>query len=157
MNNGPITDTKRRLMLELAQDRELFDLINNKDVDFDCCDDLIYNNIFPFLKVDFTETQVGNYIGIGLDFPLIRERDAYKNSQITLLIICSTNSLRLGNSSYSRADAMSERIIEMLQNTSMFGFPMSLYSDTEGIHSSRFYYRKLIFQSKATNLVGECG
>lgn len=154
--NGAITDTKRRLMLALAQDEEIFELIANKDVDFECSDDLIYNNIFPFEKVDFTETQAGNYIGVGVDFPLIREEDVYKTSQITFLIICNTETLRLGNTTYARTDAIGERIINILQDSSIVGFPLKVYSDVEGIHSSRFYYRRLIFKTKASNLTNIC-
>ena len=144
-----IKDAKRKAMMALAQDRTIYDLIANNNISFDCCDDLIYNNLFPFLKVDFTETQAGNYIGLGIDFPLIKERDIYKNAQITFVIICSTGTLRYGNSSYSRTDMIGERIIELFQKSTMFGFPMYLISDTEDIHSSRFYYRKLVFQCKS--------
>lgn len=154
--NGPITDTKRRLMMTLAKDKDIFDLIANDDVDYECCDDLIFTNIFPFEKTDYTETQAGNYIGIGMDFPLIKDKDIHKNSQITFLIICNTETLRIGNSTYARTDAIGERITEMFQGSSAFGFPMTVYSDVEGIHSSRFYYRRLIFKSKATNAVGVC-
>lgn len=153
---SPVCDPKRRLMLMLAQDQEIFDLIANPEVDPDCCDDLIYNNIFPFLKVDFTETQAGNYIGLGLDFPIVKENDTFKNGQITFLIICNTESIRIGNSSYSRPDRIGERIIEMFQESTVLGFPMYLYSDTEGIHSSRFYYRRLIFKKREANNAGEC-
>lgn len=153
----PVKDIKRRLMLALAEDKQIFDLLSNDSIDPDCYDDLIFNNIFPFLKVDFTETEAGNYIGVGIDYPLVRKNDTYRNSQITFLIICNTNTLRIGNGSYSRVDAIAERIVELFQNNNMFGFPMKLYSDMEGIHSSRFYYRELIMQSQSSNIVGECG
>lgn len=151
-----IKDAKRRIMMSLAKSRNIFDLIANKEVDYECCDDLFYNNIFPFLKVDFTETQAGNYIGVGIDFPFIREKDTYKNAQITFLIICSTGTLRYGNSSYSRTDMIGEQVINLFQKSTMFGFPMYLISDVEDIHSSRFYYRKLIFQCKS-HVEDECG
>jgi hypothetical protein len=151
-----ICDPKRRLMLMLAQDPEVFELIANPEIDPECCDDLIYNNIFPFLKVDFTETQAGNYIGLGLDFPLIKEKETFKNGQITFLIICNTETLRIGNTSYSRPDRIAERIVELFQGSGYLGFPMYLYSDNEGIHSSRFYYRRLTFKKKENNNAGEC-
>lgn len=157
MKNNPITDAKRRLMLTLAEDKEIFELLGNDDVTYDCYDDLIYNNIFPFEKVDFTETQAGNYIGVGMNFPVIKENDVYKTSQITFLIICNTETLRIGNTTYARTDAIGERITEIMQDSSVIGFPLKLYSDNEGIHSSRFYYRRLIFKSKASNTTGVCG
>lgn len=152
-----IKEIKRHLMLALAKDDQIFDLLDNNEVEKDCYDDLIFNNIFPFLKVDFTETQAGNYIGVGVEFPLVRPKATQRNSQITFLVICNTNTLRIGNGSYARTDAISERIIEMFQDSGEFGYPMFIYSDTEGVLSSRFYYRKLILQSKTSNIVGECG
>lgn len=149
-------DIKRKIMLELAKDKQIFNLLDNSTIKYDCYDDLIYSNIFPFLKVDFTETQVGNYIGIGVDYPIVRLDEIYKRSQITFLIICNTDTLRLGNSSYARTDVIGERIIDLFQGSQDFGYEMGLYSDKEGVHSSRFYYRELVFQSKSNNVVGEC-
>ena len=149
-------DIKRKIMLKRAEDKEIFDLINNTGVSYDCYDDLIYRNIFPFLKVDFTETQAGNYIGVGIDYPVVRARETFKRSRITFLIICNTATLRIGNSSYTRTDSVAERIIELFQNSNELGYDMELYSDIEDIHSSKFYYRELVFQSKSNNIPGEC-
>ena len=43
----------------------------NKNISKDSPDDLIYVNIFPYLKVDYTVQEAGTYIGVKLEYPNI--------------------------------------------------------------------------------------
>jgi hypothetical protein len=149
-------ELKRSLMLKFASDPELFSLIGNSNASVEYPDDLIFENIFPFLKVDYTETQAGNYIGIGINYPVVKKKSMFKNAQIRILIICNNETLRIGKSSYTRTDKMGQRIIDLLNGDNSLGFPLELYSDNEGIHSSRFYYRELVFQNTAVNIPMNC-
>ena len=43
---------KRKIMLKIAQDDKIRELINNNDIEYP--EDLIGQNIFPYLKIDNT-------------------------------------------------------------------------------------------------------
>ena len=148
--NGSTMELKRKIMMKLAKDKKIFDLIDNKNIDPDCPDDLIYQNIFPFKRVDYTVQEVGSYICVGLDYPSINHNEIYKNVSLTFIVICNTNAMKV-NGGYSRTDAIGERIIELFDWTSELGFRIELSYEDEDAIDENFYYRRLVFTSFSPN------
>lgn len=148
--NAPTSELKRKIMMKLAKDPKIFELIDNRDIDPETPDDLIYNNIFPYTKVDHTVQEVGTYICIKLDYPKINRNEIYKNAELTFFIICNTNCMKV-RGGFSRTDVIGERIIEMFDWNSELGFRIELVNEAENPIDENFYYRRLIFRSVSPN------
>ena len=148
--NGSTMELKRKIMMKLAKDPKIFELIDNKNVDPDCPDDLIYQNIFPYKRVDYTVQEVGSYICVSLDYPKINHNEIYKNVSLSFYIICNSNAMKV-NGGYSRTDAIAERIIELFDWTSDLGFRIELNYEDEDAVDENFYFRRLVFSSFSPN------
>lgn len=149
MTNPPST-TKMNIMLLLAGDQQIFDLINNPDISYEYYDELIGENIFPYLKVDHTVQQSGTFIGIKIDFPNRNKNIIYKNTSITFLIISSNNQV-LTPQGFCRTDLIAERINSLFDWSSILGYRMELSYEKENPLNEDFYYREMKFVSVSPN------
>ena len=148
--NGTAAELKRKIMMKLANDEEIFRLIDNKNIDPDQPDDLIYENIFPFKRINYTVQEVGSYICVGLDYPKINHNEIFKNASLTFIVVCNTNAMKV-DGGYSRTDAIAERIIELFDWSSDLGFRIELNYEDEDAIDENFYFRRLIFSSFSPN------
>ncbi len=148
--NGTTMELKRKIMMKLAKDPKIFELIDNKTIDPDCPDDLIYTNIFPYKRIDYTVQEVGSYICIGLDYPKINPNEIYKDVSLSFLVICNTHAMKV-NGGYSRTDAIAERIIELFDWSTDLGFRIELNYEDEDAVDENFYFRRLVFTSFSPN------
>ena len=148
--NGSASELKRKIMLKLANDPTIFKLIDNKDIDEDESDDLIYNNIFPYIRVNYTVQEVGSYICIKLDYPDINGNEIYKDAELTFFVICNFDCMKC-NGGYSRSDLIAERIIELFDWSDELGFRLKFLSEKEAPIDENFYYKRIIFTSVSPN------
>ena len=148
--NGTAAELKRKIMLRLANDEEIFRLIDNKNIDPDEPDNLIYNNIFPFKRIDYTVQEVGSYICVGLDYPKINHNEIFKNASLTFIVVCNTNAMKV-DGGYARTDAIAERIIELFDWTTDLGFRIELSYEDEDAIDENFYFRRVVFTSFSPN------
>lgn len=59
---------KKRLIGELLyNDPDIVELIDNKEIDPTCPDELMYNNIWPFIRIPGTQDQSKTFITYALD------------------------------------------------------------------------------------------
>ena len=148
--NGNTSSLKRKIMMMLANNTDIFELFDNNTIDKDTPDDLIYVNIFPYLRVDYTVQEAGTYIGVKLEYPNIDTNEIYKDTQLTFLTVSANRHLKT-DGGYARTDLISEKILEIFNWNSFLGFKIKLVSDTEDPVDENFYYRKLIFKSVSPN------
>lgn len=148
--NGTIPSLKRKIMMTLASDSKIFELLDNQSIDKDSPDDLIYVNIFPYLKVDYTIQEAGTYIGVKLEYPKIDENEIYKDAQLTFLVVSANRHIKTSDG-YARTDLIGEEILKIFNWNDHFGFTLKLVGDTEDPVDENFYYRKLVFKSVSPN------
>lgn len=139
---------KNKLMMLLAEDETIFKLLDNKSVEFP--DELIYKNIFPQIKIDFTVQETQTYICLKIDYPSICNNELYKNYILTVMILSNNAHLKTLDG-YSRTDLLGEEIIKILNWNNDMGFRMKVISDVEDPFDKNFYYRKLVFESIVSN------
>lgn len=145
--NLTTSQLKRSFMKMLYEDEIMVQLIDDKTIEYP--DDLIGTHIFPRLKVDFTEQEVGSYIGLKIDYPDICTNELYKNYILTLLFISHN-----GHSFYqgsNRVDLMGEESIKLFNWNEKFGFRLELKSDREYVLDKKYYARELMFASIVSN------
>lgn len=149
---GELTTSKRKkkIMTMLVSNEKIFKLIDNKDISFEYCDDLINKNVFPHIKVNFTSQETETYIGIKIDYPSICNNEIYKNYRLTVMILSNNSHLKT-HTGESRTDLLGEEIIKVFNWREDLGFRVELISDTEDPFDTNFYYRRLIFKSIASN------
>lgn len=148
--NGNTSTLKRKIMMMLASNPDIFELIDNKTIDRDTPDDLIYVNIFPYLKVDYTIQEAGTYIGVKLEYPDMNQNEIYKDTQLTFLVVSANTHLKT-DGGYARTDLITEKILENFNWNSVLGFKIKLVSDTEDPVDENFYFRKVVFKSVSPN------
>lgn len=148
--NGRTSTLKRKILLRLAENERIFELIDNKKINKKNPDDLINVNIFPFLKIDYTVQEAGTYIGIKIDYPELNSNIIFKNTRLTVLIVSANRHLRAASGDL-RTDLISEEILNSINWNDCFGFEVRLVSDREDPLNENFYYRKLVFESVSPN------
>lgn len=148
--NGKTSTLKRKILLRLAENERIFELIDNKKINKKNPDDLININIFPFLKIDYTVQEAGTYIGIKIDYPELNSNIIFKNTRLTVLIVSANRHLRAASGDL-RTDLISEEILNSINWNDCFGFEVRLVSDREDPLNEDFYYRKLVFESVSPN------
>lgn len=155
MNSKPVSVFKRELMMKIASNEKIFELIDNKKAEYP--DDLLGNkligcpaSIFPRIDIGFTVLDAGTYIGLKVDFPSISKNDAYKNCLITIMIISHNGHIDypLGG---CRTDLIAEEIIKMFNFNHDYPFEMMLQSDIEDVFNEKFYFRRLTFKTLEHN------
>ena len=130
----------------------LVSLIDNPTINADNPDDLIYTNIFPYLKVDYTVQEAATYIGIKLEYPDINDNEIYKDAILTFLIVSANGHLKVPGG-YSRTDLIAEELLSLFNWSDELGFKIKLYAEKEDPVNENFYYRRLIFESVSPNSV----
>lgn len=148
--NGTTSSLKRKIMLKLANNSKIFDLIDNDSVSKESPDDLIYKNIFPYLKVDYTIQEAVTCIGVKIDYPNIDSNEIYKDAQLTFLVVSANRCLKV-DGGYTRTDLIGEEILNAFNWDDSLGFTLKLSSDKEDPLDETFYYRKLVFNTVSPN------
>lgn len=138
---------KRKFMKLLYESDAIVSLIGDDSIESP--DDLLGTHIFPQLKVDFTEQQVGSYIGLKIDYPSICNNELYKNYYLTLLIISHTSHLLCNGD--NRVDLIGEETIKIYNWNEDIGFRLELKSDSEYVLDKSYYVREQIFSSITSN------
>ena len=62
-----ISLTKRIIENVLYNDPDIVELIDNPNIDLECPEDLVYENLFPFIKVPGTQDESKNFICYEVD------------------------------------------------------------------------------------------
>lgn len=137
----------------LCDNPNIVTLLDNKDINYPY--DLINVNIFPRLKVSFTQNETLNYIGLKIDYPSITSNEDLKNCTITFMIISNMNCIQAPTGE-SRTDLIAEELIKMFNWNYKLGFTLKLVSDMENPLPSNtdYYYRILQFKTLEKNSIG---
>ena len=133
----------------LIQNNNIVNLVNANEVEYP--DDLKGTHIFPRLKIDFTEQEVGTYIGLNISYPSICNNELYKNYLLTILIVSHNDHISLGND--SRVDLLGEEITNLFNWNDQIGFTLELKSDIERVLDADHYSRELVFKSITSNSI----
>lgn len=135
---------KIQFMKLLINNPRIVELIDNNNIETP--DDLINQNIFPRLKVDFTAEDASTYIGIKIDYPNITSNDVFKNCIVTFMIISHVGQIKT-NTGDSRTDLLAEEITKMFNFNYNLGFTLKLIKDVENPFDENHYYRALSFKT----------
>lgn len=154
-----IIDYKNRIIKDILfnDDDETLssDIIMAIDESFiDKRNDLVYKNIFPFLRIPETQNEVKSYITMSVDMPKVSTKNYFfKDMVITLNVIVHEDRMRMPISfSATRADYIASLINQIFNQNNNYGnVPLEYVSDVESILLNKYFVRTLRFRCNELN------
>lgn len=156
-----IIDYKNRIMKDiLFNENEEYSsaIINAIDPKFKGREgEMIYQNIFPYLRIPQVQTDTKSYITMSVDMPRVSTKNYFfKNMVITINIIVHEKVMKMPSTySATRADYIASYINRIFNNNPNYGtVPLEYVSDTEDILLNTFFMRSLRFTCDEINRIG---
>lgn len=117
---------------------------DNNDNDYG----IVYKQIFPYLYIDDTQTEVLSYLCFEIDIPRIPTA-TIKEMKLIIWVYCHKGCMNYSHKTFlgTRADILADAIERELGNSQKFGIgKMHLESATNLTSSNKHYYgRQLVF------------
>lgn len=110
-------------------------------------ENLVYTQVFPYLYVDDTQTEVLPYICLEVDIPRIPTH-TIKDMKIIIWAYCHKECMKYSLQGYlgTRADILADIIERLLSGSDDFGIGhLHLESATYIIPQNKYYGKQLIF------------
>lgn len=121
---------KRQLASLFINDERIVELINNKEVELP--EDLIYKNIFDFIRVPEAPEEQLNYICYRVYMPEISSGSSLYQKLVIEIYVISHQGEMITDEGATRIDLMGEEIEDLLNNRDGFGKkPLELISNEE--------------------------
>lgn len=117
---------------------------------------LIYENIFPYLRIPETVDEVKAFITMSVDMPRVSTRNYFfKDMVITINVIVHQDYMKMpARYSATRADYLGSLINKVFnQNPNYGNKPLEYVSDVESILLNKFFVRSLRFRCDELNSV----
>lgn len=116
--------------------------------------ELVYKNIFPFLRIPQTQTESQAYITMSVDMPKVSTKNYFfKDMVITLNVIVHEDKMKMPqNYSATRADYIASLINKIFNQNKNYGnVPLEYVSDVECIILNKYFERTLRFRCNELN------
>lgn len=110
-------------------------------------DNMIYDQLFPYLYVDETQTEVRTYLCIEVDIPRIATA-TIKDMKIIIWAYCHKDCMKYTKRGYlgTRADILVDMVERQLHSSREFGIgKLHLESASHFFPSNKYYGRQMIF------------
>lgn len=147
-----ITSFKQEIISDILSCPEVVDLLGIQDPDFNPeePDSLVYENIFPYLRIPDTTTEAKTYVLLQVDLTRVNDKNsAYNEVRITLWAMAHESQMRLSDRSGTRIDRLGEALIELFDGRTKYGFShgLELQMNREVILGGHpeFQYREIVF------------
>ena len=141
---------KSRLISTILSDKDACEvLLKKKDYTDDDVDNLIYKQVFPYLYVDDTQTEVLTYICLEVDIPRMPSHTV-KSMQVTIWVYSHKDDMRYSRKGFSgtKVDILSDIVERALHNSDKFGIgKLVLSSVNHFLPNTKYYGRQLIFNT----------
>ena len=138
---------KNKIISKLIDIPDIFTYIKNTDISKPS--DMIYKNVFPYMKIPDTTTVVKNYICFDFNARSSNYNDLYKNINITISVICHESDIKTAYG--CRHDVLGSIILENFNWSNFLGLELELYSDMESILEKEYHVRTLQFKNLVLN------
>lgn len=122
-------------------------IIQSKNYTEDDVDNLVYSQIFPYLYVDDTQTDVLPYVCFEVNIPRI-PTNTIKNAQLIVWVYCHKKCMKYSKKGFlgTRADILADIVERQLHESTKFGIKApSLQSVRYFFPQKEYYGHELIF------------
>lgn len=149
---------KNTLMSEIINSEEICELLfDKKPYTEDDVENLIYTQLFPYLYIDETQTEVKPYICFEVDIPRIPSH-TIKDMKLIIWEYCHKDGMRYSKKGYSgtKVDILADMIERNLRNSEKFGIgKLQLLSCTYFTPNTKYYGKQLIFTVPDFKITGK--
>lgn len=137
---------KRIIENVLYRDSDIVELIDNPKIDKDSPEDLMYENLFPFIRIPGTQDSSKNFICYEVDdMGEISRNDIIKQQYIQFVVFVHKDLIKT-KYGIPRHDAIGYILRDLFNRSRMFGHTVKLISNRGGTTDTDYYTRTLKFQ-----------
>lgn len=139
---------KTNLLLSFLDSPDICELLLGENYTSDDIDDLVYTQVFPYLYIDETQTEVLPYLCVEVNFR--RQTRTMKTMIITVYAYCHKDCMEYHKDGYSgtRADILADMVERQLQESDKYGIgELTLQSVGYYFPNNKYYGRQLTFEA----------
>ena len=139
---------KNTLLSALVNSDDICELLfNKKTYDENDVENLVYTQIFPYLYIDDTQTEVKTYLCFEVDMPRI-PTGTVKDMKIIIWAYCHKDTMKYSKKGYSgtKVDILADMVESQLRESDKFGIgKLQLLSCTYFSPNSKYYGKQLVY------------
>ena len=131
-------------------------LFNKKPYTEEDVDNLIYSQVFPYLYVDETQTDVKTYICCEVDIPRV-PTGTIKDMKLIIWAYCHKEGMKYSKKGYvgTKVDILADMIERQLRDSDKFGIgKLQLQSVTYFFPNNKYYGKQMIYNMPDFKLKG---
>ena len=145
---------KKRIIGEmLYSDPDIIEILDNKDLDPNCPDEYLFQNIFPFIRVPGTQDTSKSFITFALDDVDLSSSNKSMKSQFLKVVIFVHKDLVQTKLGAERHDLLAFLIKDVFHLSNNLGLQLNLNSNKEGFTDTDYCTRTLIFEMTTPNSI----
>lgn len=137
---------KRIIEQALYSDPDIVEVLDNKDIDPSCPEDLLYESIYPFIRIPGVQDKSQNYITFSISDMGLSPRNEVMKNQYVQFVIFVHKSLAKTNFAMARHDCLGYLLRDTFHLSNMLGAQMNLVSNVEGATDTDYLTRTLKFE-----------
>ena len=137
---------KRRIEQILYSDEDIVEVLNNPDINPECPEDLIYENIFPCLRIPGTQDVAKNFITFTVDDTEVIPSSTVKKTQIIQFVIFVHKDNVKTKYGMARHDLLGYLVRDIFHLSNKLGPQMELTYNREGVTDTDYHTRTLRFE-----------
>lgn len=141
-----ISLTKRIIETVLCEDEDVVEIIDNPDIDPNTPEDLLYENLYPFIRIPGTQDVSKNYICYSIDDMVENDRNDRMKQQFIQFVVFVHKDLVKTKYGVARHDLLGYLIRDLFNRSHLFGHELKLVLDREGTTDTDYTTRTLKFQ-----------
>lgn len=138
---------KNNLISIFQSSPDICELMLGKNYSENDVDKMVYTQLFPYLYVDETQTEVLPYLCVEIDIPRIATA-TIKDVKIVIWAYCHKDCMKYTKKGYlgTRADILADMVERLLHDSRDFGIgKLRLESVSYMFPNNKYYGRQLIF------------
>ena len=151
-----IVRKKRLIEKILYSDEDIVEILNNSQIDPSSPEDLVYKNIFPFLRIPGTQDVSKNFITFTVDDTERVPSNQVMKTQIIQFVVFVHKDHVQTNYGMARHDLLGYLIRDIFHLSNKLGAQMELMSNREGVTDADYHTRTLRFELITDNSTKPC-
>lgn len=146
-----LSSYKHNLLRDICNCESIVEFIDSQNPSVDKEDNfsLIYQNVFPYLRIPSTQTKADAYVLLGVSKVNVnRHNHAYHDIEIVIWCLAHQERMQVKGKNGTRIDLLSNEVERLLEGTTKYGFNrLELISSKEIVLDPIYLYRDLIFRT----------
>lgn len=145
---------KKRVIGEtLYNDPDIIEVLDNPNIDPTFPEDVMYKNIYPFIRVPGTQDESKSYITFMLDDMEIPQNNRAMKSQILKVVIFVHKDLIKTKFGADRHDLLAYLVKDVFHLSNALGMQLNLVYNREGVTDTDYCTRTLQFEMITPNSI----